>query len=63
MKEYLKLAIPSMLFVVIEWAAYDVLIIFTGLIDIQTQAAHIILYHVISQHQVTHNFSPFQDQP
>lgn len=43
---YLGLAIPSMLFIVIEWSVFDALSIMSGTLGVSAQACQIILLNI-----------------
>lgn len=46
MAEYLKLAIPSTLFIMIEWSVFDIMSIMAGTLGVSKQACQLILMNI-----------------
>ena len=44
---YLKLAIPCLLFIIIEWAAYDMTNVIAGIVDSKTLGCHVVYYQYL----------------
>ena len=42
MKEYMKLALPTMCFYVVQWSFFDILTIMSGLISVKAQSIQVI---------------------
>lgn len=44
--QYMKLGLPSMLFIVLEWSSYDVQTVIAGYISLEDQACQIIMLNL-----------------
>lgn len=45
---YLKLAIPSLFFITVEWSLYDIQILISGIISIQDQEGYVIFSNLVN---------------
>lgn len=49
MKQYLEIAIPSFLFMIIEYSAHEILMLFAGIIGIKAAATQVICFMIWGQ--------------